>query len=328
MLFCAEQNVGTHAPEPTGHAPVLIEETVSLLGGVAGARILDATFGGGGHTAALLESADQVSVVALDRDPEAAARSIQLQSKYAGRFEFIATDFGDLPNLDLGLLDGALFDLGLSSFQLDDGARGFSFRFDAPADMRMDPEAGISAAEFLETATEAQLIEAIRDFGEERSWRRVVSAIIGARGSGRLERTRSLADLIAQNVPRQVPGRKAIHPATRSFQGIRIAVNDELGAIERALPAAFDLLRPGGRLVVISFHSLEDRIVKRFCRRVAGRPEHQKDSRTMDERSRRAKLLHTRGLTAGEAEINRNPRSRSARLRVVEKLPTQPEKKS
>jgi 16S rRNA (cytosine1402-N4)-methyltransferase len=216
--------------------------------------------------------------------------------------------------------DGILFDFGLSSFQLDQTERGFSFRFDAPLDMRMNPTAGISAAEFLETADEEGLVRAVRNYGEEKRWRRVVQAIIAARGTGRLQRTGSFAELVAEAVGPTPRGRKAVNPATRTFQGIRVEVNDELSAIERGLPAAFDRLSPGGVLAAISFHSLEDRIVKRFCRKMAGRPEHTNDYRTMDERHVQAKMISTRPILPTEAEIKMNPRSRSARLRAIRKL--------
>lgn len=304
----------------TGHLSVLLNESVELLAPKSGARILDGTFGGGGHTTALLEAAEGVTVVALDRDPEAVVRASELKKRFGDRFQFRAMNFGDLAEIELGTFDGALFDFGLSSFQLDDAERGFSFRNDAPTDMRMDPEKGLSAAEFLETASEETLIKAVRNFGEEKRWRRVVAAIQEARGTGRLQRTQSLAELIKEVVGPGPRGRSTVHPATRSFQGIRIAINDELGAIERVLPAVFERLKPGGILVAISFHSLEDRIVKRFCRRMAGRPEHANDSRLQDERRVQAKMISTRAIAPSEDEINQNSRSRSARLRALRKL--------
>jgi 16S rRNA (cytosine1402-N4)-methyltransferase len=297
-----------------------LDASVALLAPAKGSRFLDGTFGGGGHTKSLLNAADDVTVVALDRDPQAVERAETLKAQYGERLIFHAMNFGALAELEAGEFDGILFDFGLSSFQLDDPERGFSFRHDAVADMRMDPDSGQSAAEFLERADESELVKAIRDYGEEKRWRRVVAAILEARGTGSLSRTQSLAELIGAAVGPGGRGRTKIHPATRSFQGIRIAVNDELGAIERALPAAFERLRSGGILVAISFHSLEDRIVKRFCRRMAGRPEHANDSRTLDEREERARMLSTRAIAPSEAEIKMNPRSRSARLRALQKL--------
>lgn len=304
----------------SGHVPVLLRETLELLAPHAGLKLLDGTFGGGGHTRAILESADDVEVVALDRDPAALARAEALKAEFGDRFRLYHINFGDLADLDESGFHGVLFDFGLSSFQLDTEERGFSFRYDAPADMRMNPEEGMSAAEFLETADEESLVRAVRNYGEEQRWRRVVKAIIAARGTGALQRTQSLSELILEAVGPTPRGRKAVHPATRTFQGIRVEVNDELSAIERGLPAAFDRLLPDGILVAISFHSLEDRIVKRFCRKMAGRPEHARDSRTQDEREVRATMISTRPISPTEAEIETNPRSRSARLRAIRKI--------
>lgn len=303
-----------------GHIPVLLRETLELLSPCAGAKLLDGTFGGGGHTRALLSAAEGVTVVATDRDPAAAPRAEAVKAEFGDRFRFYAMNFGDLAELEEEGFDGILFDFGLSSFQLDTAERGFSFREDALVDMRMNPNAGISAAEFLETADEEALVRAVRNYGEEKRWRRVVQSIIDARGTGRLQRTQSLAELITDAVGPTPRGRKAVHPATRTFQGIRVEVNDELSAIERGLPAAFDRLLPGGVLAAISFHSLEDRIVKRFCRKMAGRPEHAGDTRTQDERVVQAKMISTRPISPADDEININPRSRSARMRTLRKL--------
>ncbi|MFT4901681.1 MAG: 16S rRNA (cytosine1402-N4)-methyltransferase, partial [Lentimonas sp.] len=266
------------------------------------------------------DASDTVTVVALDRDPAAIERAAVIKAVYGERFRVHQINFGDLADLEETGFDGILFDFGLSSFQLDTAERGFSFRTDAPVDMRMNPDAGISAAEFLETADEESLIRAVRNYGEEKRWRRVVESMLKARGTGALQRTHSLAELVVDAVGSTPRGRKAVHPATRTFQGIRIEINDELGSIERVLPAAFERLVPGGVLAAISFHSLEDRIVKRFCRKMAGRPEHAGDSRTLDERVVQANMISTRPIAPSEEEIRSNPRSRSSRLRAIRKI--------
>lgn len=304
-----------------GHIPVLLQEVLRVLAPERGGRFLDATFGGGGHTRALLDAGADTQVIAFDQDPEAATRADAFAATYGERFRLIAENFSRIADLDGLFFDGILFDLGVSSFQLDDLARGFSFRGSAATDMRMDTRTGQTAAAFLETASYTDLVHAIRNLGEETSWRRVVDAIMAARGTGKLQDTATLAELIEAAIPKR-PGKPSrIHPATLSFQGIRMAVNQELETLEAALPAAFERLAPGGALVVIAFHSLEDRIVKRFSRRMAGRPEHRGDATVQDERTVRATLLNSRPVTATEAEIAANPRSRSAKLRALRKLP-------
>ncbi len=303
-----------------GHQPVLLREVLAHLSPRAHGRYLDATFGGGGHTRALLEAAADVSVDAFDRDPAALVRAEPLGAQFGERFRLISSDFSRLGELAGNDYDGMLFDLGISSYQLDEPERGFSFRHDAPADMRMDTRAGVPASQWLETATEDMLVRAIRDYGEDHNWRRIIRAIVAARGTGALSRTASLAALISDAIPARERHTSKIHPATRAFQGIRIAVNDELGAVEKALPDAFAKLRAGGVLAVISFHSLEDRIVKQLFRRWCGQPESADDHRPQQFRTQLAEPLTRRPVTPADDELTANPRSRSAKLRVLRKL--------
>lgn len=301
-----------------GHVPVLSQETLTFLDPKGGGVYLDCTFGGGGHTRMILEAAD-TSVVALDQDPQAIERAEQFTQEFGDRFQFRRMNFANLENLEEGPFDGILFDFGVSSFQLDQLDRGFSFRGEAPLDMRMNPETGISAADWLASASRRELIQAIRVYGEEKNWRRIVDAIIEARSQSPLKYTQDLSELILSCTPARLRFASKIHPATKTFQGIRIAVNNEIDVIEVGLPAAFKRLKPNGRLCVISFHSLEDRIAKNLFRRWAGRPE-PGDNRPQDMREVKAELLTRRPAVAGDTEVAVNSRSRSAKLRALRKV--------
>ena len=310
------------AHAPLAHAPVMLEEVLALLAPRDGERILDGTFGGGGYAAAILGRAD-CTLWAIDRDPDAIARGAALAARHPGRLHLLHGGFGDMMALlgaaGVDALDGVVLDLGLSSFQLDDPARGFSFRFDGPLDMRMD-RAGSTAADLVNTLDERDLADTLYQLGEERAARRVARAIVAARAEAPIATTGRLAEIIRGVLP---PDRSGHHPATRSFQALRIRVNDELGQIERALDQAARLLAPGGRMVVVSFHSLEDRLVKRFMTEAAGRtpaPSRHDPGGLAARPAAGFRLLTPRALRPGEAELAANPRARSARLRALERL--------
>ncbi|MDR2806591.1 MAG: 16S rRNA (cytosine(1402)-N(4))-methyltransferase RsmH [Puniceicoccales bacterium] len=298
------------------HIPVMLQETVMHLHPQRGGNFLDCTFGGGGHSVYLLENFPNITLFAIDRDPECAIRAHALKQSFGHRFQFFNIAFSAMDSLSLPPLDGIFFDFGISSFQLDDSRRGFSFRYSAPLDMRMNPLKGISAHEFLETAHRRQLEEAVRDFGEERYWRKIVDQILSHRGSDVLKYADQFAAFIARNLPANF--RRHIHPATRTFQGLRIAVNEELEEIRKALPLAFEYLKPEGRLVTLSFHSLEDRIVKQFFNAKAGKAMHCHEKYNC--RPTLAKILTPKPKEPQHEEILVNPRSRSAKLRALEKF--------
>jgi len=304
------------------HAPVLLTEVLEGLNVQPAGRYLDATFGRGGHTAALLARLGPGgTVVALDRDPEAMRAG---RARFSGepRLTLIRGPFGRLTELlaaagQAAGFDGMLFDLGVSSPQLDNAGRGFSFSHDGPLDMRMDNETGMTAAAWLARAPEHEIATVIREYGEERFAKRIARAIVTARHAEPLTRTAQLAKVVAEAVPAWEPGK---HPATRTFQAIRIQVNSELAEIDAALAQCIDLLNPRGRLCVIGFHSLEDGAAKRFMQRqsqedpvYAGLPQVPPHARP---RLRRVgKAVHPQ-----DDEIRRNPRARSAILRIAERL--------
>jgi 16S rRNA (cytosine1402-N4)-methyltransferase len=295
------------------HIPVLLREVTENFREVRG-NVLDATFGGGGHARALLEANPHIQILAIDRDGEAEQRAEEMKTIYGARFRFRRTNFSHSSVWEQKF-SGILFDLGVSSHQLDQPHRGFSFRFDGPLDMRMGPD-GETAKEFLETATVPQLTEAIRDFGEEREWRKIVRRILEGRGRNVFDTPVGLVEYL-----RPVWGRRTkIHPATRVFQGLRMAVNGELEHLQLALPKAFEALNEGGILAVISFHSLEDRRVKRWFNHFAGRSVSRGDSTPRQLRVARARPLNLKPIVPDAAERERNPRSRSAKLRILQKI--------
>jgi len=300
------------------HVPVLAAEMVATLAPAAGRLYLDGTFGAGGWSRALLEAAP-CRVVAIDRDPEAIIIGRELARSFAGRLTVVEGCFGEMDRLlrPLGIdsVNGVALDLGVSSPQLDDPSRGFSFRADGPLDMRM-AGAGSTAADLVNTLPEMALAGLIRTLGEERFARRVARAIVRAREAAPITRTAALADLVRQTVP----GDGRIDPATRTFQALRIAVNDEEGELERGLAAAERLLAPGGRLAVASFHSLEDRRVKNFLRTRSGAaPRASRHAPAARQAAPSFRLIARKPVVPGAAEIARNPRARSARLRTAER---------
>lgn len=304
------------------HIPVLVHEVVDALRPRDGGRYLDGTFGAGGYSSAMLDRAD-CQVIAIDRDPDAIAAGQALAERYAPRLRLIEGRFGDMAELlsaeGVEEVDGVALDLGVSSMQFDQAGRGFSFRASGPLDMRME-RSGPSAADLVNEADEAELADIIWRYGEERKSRRVARAIVEARKHKRIETTGELADIVRRAVGPK--GRDESDPATRTFQALRIAVNDELGELERGLAAAEQVLAPGGRLAVVSFHSLEDRAVKEFVRARAGRTPGPSRHAPPSVGDRAATLsdLTRRPVAPSAAEIAVNPRARSARLRVAEKL--------
>jgi len=304
---------------------VLLDAVLQALAPRDGAVYVDATFGAGGYSAALLEAA-QCRVLGIDRDPEARSRGDILAARHPGRLTIIEGRFGDMERLvapaSAGPIAGVAFDLGVSSMQLDRPERGFSFRADGPLDMRMGQE-GESAADLVARLSEAELAALIRELGEERYARRVARAIVAARFEAPIRRTAQLAEIVRAAIPGHEPG---LDPATRTFQALRIAVNDELGELDRGLAAAERLLMPSGRLAVVAFHSLEDARVKHFLRQRggmgAGASRHLPPGAATPRPS--FSLLTRRAIRPSADEIARNPRARSARLRGAERTAAPP----
>jgi 16S rRNA (cytosine1402-N4)-methyltransferase len=295
------------------HTSVMLEEVVSHLQPRAGGLYVDATVGGGGHTEALLRaSAPDGRVIGLDWDDEAIAASRERLRGWGDRVELVAADFGQLQDVltaaGVAGVDGVIFDLGVSSRQLDEPSRGFSFLRDGPLDMRMSLQTGTTARELLATASAEELVRIFAEYGEEHRARAIARRIVAERDRQPLETTSQLARLV-ERVSGPQRGRR-IHPATRVFQALRIAVNRELEQLERGVAAAVAVLKPGGRVAVISFHSLEDRIVKWFFRGEAG-----KETPTL-------RIVTRKPVVPGDEEMNANPRARSAKLRVAEKIET------
>jgi 16S rRNA (cytosine1402-N4)-methyltransferase len=306
------------------HRPVLLQETLKFLAPERGGLFVDCTVGLGGHSEAILKSSSETRVLGLDVDPAALDYTRRRLAPFGERFRAVQANFRqiDLVLRETGERDplGVLADLGVSSLQFDSAERGFSFRFDAPLDMRMDPTTGATAAELLNQLPESEIARIIFEFGEERHSRRIARRIVESREQGKpITTTKELAEL----VQRALGGRKwnQIHPATRTFQGLRIAVNRELEGLAEFVESAIDLLEPGGQFVVISFHSLEDRIIKRELRRLSGHCQCPPRLPVCSCGTRAAvEILTRRPVTPDAKEVDENPRARSAKLRACRKL--------
>lgn len=303
------------------HQTVLLQEAVEALVTTPGGFYVDGTFGRGGHSRAVLSCLGQEGrLLAVDKDP-AAARVAEDLAAGDGRFQFLHGSFAELPAAlaarGVDSVNGILLDLGVSSPQLDEAERGFSFQHDGPLDMRMDTSRGATAAEWLASAAEAEIARVLKEYGEERFARRIAGAIVRARAEAPIERTSQLSRIVSEANPRW---EKHKHPATRAFQAIRIQVNGELTDLSALLAGALDLLCVGGRLVVISFHSLEDRLVKRYMRDLARGDALPPGVPVRDAALNRRLRLIGKAVRAGESEVAANPRARSAIMRVAEKV--------
>ncbi|QSV47131.1 16S rRNA (cytosine(1402)-N(4))-methyltransferase RsmH [Geobacter benzoatilyticus] len=308
------------------HLPVLPAEVLSLLAPRPGGIYVDGTLGGAGHARMILEaSAPDGMLIGFDRDPAALAAARERLAPYGDRVKFVRSNYAamgeSLAALGIDAIDGFLLDIGVSSHQLDTAERGFSFQVDAPLDMRMDPENGATAADLVNELSLDELARIIREYGEERWAKRIASFIVKAREQqGAIESTLQLVDCVKGAIPRSA-WEERIHPATRTFQALRIAVNDELGSLERGLAAGIEVLAPGGRGVVISFHSLEDRIVKTVFRQYAqGCICPKMLPQCVCGNTPRVRILTGKPVMAGDDEVAANPRARSAKVRAVEKL--------
>ncbi len=323
-LFCEEYN-------NKDHYPVMLPEVLSALSPKDGEVYVDGTFGAGGYSRAILDAAD-CRVYGIDRDPDAMAAAGLMEKEYGERFKFLRGCFGDVRSLLDGAgvdqVDGFVLDIGVSSMQIDQPERGFSFRFDGALDMRMDSNSnGQSAADIVNSYDQEGLANLIYEYGEERLSRRIAKAIIARREERKFETTQDLADVIRGAAPKK-PNDK-IDPATRTFQALRIAVNDELGELDRALEASQDILCSGGRLVVVSFHSLEDRRVKDFLKSKSGKIDSGSRHLPQQVQAKEPAIfdlpMRNKAIKPSKTEIEENPRSRSARLRYAVRLPSSSE---
>ena len=301
----------------TSHIPVLLAEVLDALNARAGGEFIDGTFGAGGYARGILNASPKSAVIGFDRDPDVRRCAFQMEEEYRGRFSFVQDCFGRMGQHVESPVDGIVLDLGVSSMQIDMPERGFSFRFDGPLDMRMDKK-GRSAKDIVNGSSERDIADILFKYGEEKASRRIAHAIVAARQQTPLTTTKQLADVIHSVMPKPPDGSDS---ATRSFQALRIAVNDELGELERALQASAHLLKPGGRLVVVSFHSLEDRIVKNFLiQNSKERPHENRHAPAAPPPPPNFRIITKRPVTAGDEEWTLNPRAHAAKMRVAERM--------
>lgn len=303
--------------ENTQHIPVLLDEVVDCLDCQKGGVYIDGTFGAGGYTRAILEAHPETRVIGFDRDPNAMETGLVMEGRYPNRFSFIHDCFGNMASHLDEPVDGIVLDLGVSSMQIDEPERGFSFRLDGPLDMRMG-QVGKSAKDYVNALSEKELADILFTYGEEKASRRIASAIVQERIEHPIVTTAQLANIVHSVMPRPKDGSDS---AMRTFQALRIYVNDELGELERALDASVHLLKPGGRLVVVSFHSLEDRLVKNFLIQNSNAHVHQnRYAPNMKSDAGLFTILTRKPIVAGSAELSRNPRAHSAKLRAARRV--------